>query len=496
MEKKQNRRQTTKSAIIALIAVTVSSAHAELVGHWTFDEDGIVNSSTVAATVGADGTFGSGGDADVHSVEGAWGNALSFDGDDYVDLSANVATLSGVSTGSIALWFKKPTAFGVLLSASDSTVGSTEMRLFDWANGRITAAARVVGVDQYRELTGTTTTYGDNQWHHLVAVSSATGWKLFIDGYLDSTTSIAGTGFFSEVTGMNHINIGRNVDLEHPNGEWYYTGLLDELRIYDHALSTAEIQALSSGTPPADASVTIGNAGNADDTTGYGGVDYIYDIGVTEVTISEFLASGAGDGDENYWNDGTRTVGPNAPASKVSLYEAMKFCNYLTSGNITNGVYVFSSGIYQFTDRDSAIATYGTIYAIPTQDEWYKAAYYTGTSYSPYADGTSDANYPPTEGAGASGWNYNSVSTTMRDAALGTVEQNGTVNMMGNVFEWTEDAASVVARGGHKTASKWWLINTYSGDASRTPTFENEGYGFRFVKIVPESATMGLFKIF
>ena len=51
--------------------------------------------------------------------------------------------------------------------------------------------------------------------------------------------------------------------------------------------------------------ITIGHAGNAaDGTTGYGAVGYSYQISATEVTIAEFQASGAGNGNENYWNDG------------------------------------------------------------------------------------------------------------------------------------------------------------------------------------------------
>ncbi len=63
--------------------------------------------------------------------------------------------------------------------------------------------------------------------------------------------------------------------------------------------------------------VTIGNAGNAADTdTGYGAVGYTYQISATEVTIAEFTASGAGNGNENWWNDGTRTVGPQRSGLK------------------------------------------------------------------------------------------------------------------------------------------------------------------------------------
>jgi len=197
--------------------------------------------------------------------------------------------------------------------------------------------------------------------------------------------------------------------------------------------------------------VTIGDAGNVADGSGYGGVSYLYNISDREVTIAEFQASGAGNGNENYWNDGTRTVGPDAPASYVSLYEAMKYCNYLTSGTVGSGYYSSSDGgaTYQANamSHDAYAAANGTTYFVPTEDEWYKAAYYTGSGYSLYANGTGTV---PIEGGGATGWNYNNVNSApsyTRDVALGTTEQNGTVNMMGNVWEWMEDDAGVV-RGG------------------------------------------------
>jgi len=238
--------------------------------------------------------------------------------------------------------------------------------------------------------------------------------------------------------------------------------------------------------------VTIGNAGNAADTTGYGAVSYEYKISDTEVTIAEMAAAtGAGDGDENYWNDGTRNVGTAAPASYVSLYEAMKYCNWMTSGDINLGAYVFSGGNYQSTDRASAITTYGTVYALPTEDEWYKAAYYKpdNSGYSLYANGTdtapgveTDSNYGGTGGAYPGTW----------VVGTGTMEQNGTYDMMGNVWEWMEDSAGVI-RGG-----SYYYPGTFLRSSSRygsDPSIENNLAGFRPVEVVPEPATMGLLAI-
>jgi len=206
---------------------------------------------------------------------------------------------------------------------------------------------------------------------------------------------------------------------------------------------------LASGAAQA-AYVEIGHAGNAADTSGYGAVGYTYKISDHEVTITEFRqAIGAGSGNEGYWNEGSRTVGSGAPAVNITLHEAMKYCNWLTSGNVNEGAYVFSGGTYRSTDRASALSTYGKIYVLPTEDEWYKAAYFKadGRGYSLYANGT---NAIPPAGGGSTGWNCDNVNTFpdyTRDAAQGTTEQNGTVNMMGNVLEWVENSEGVF-RGG------------------------------------------------
>ncbi len=84
--------------------------------------------------------------------------------------------------------------------------------------------------------------------------------------------------------------------------------------------------------------VIIGDPGNIADVNGYGAVDYSYKISRNEITITQFQeAVGAGSGDEDYWNDGVRTAGVNAPSVNMTLNEAKKYCNYLTSGTVNNG---------------------------------------------------------------------------------------------------------------------------------------------------------------
>lgn len=227
--------------------------------------------------------------------------------------------------------------------------------------------------------------------------------------------------------------------------------------------------------------VTIGNPGNAaDPSTGYGAVGYTYRISVTEVTIEEFMVFGTGSGNEYYW----QKEGTSAPAVNVSLYEAMKYCNYLTSGSVNNGAYVFSGGIYQSTDRALAITTYGTAYALPTLDEWYKAAYFKpdASGYSLYANGTdiapsdTEANYDP----------FGTMEKVAWAVGSGAVEQNGTFDMMGNVFEWVESPQGFFSGGSFED----FLLFPDPGNTDPSVEFYSGGFRVVEVNVVPEPASV------
>jgi hypothetical protein len=208
--------------------------------------------------------------------------------------------------------------------------------------------------------------------------------------------------------------------------------------------------------------VTIGNAGNTGeqsrlvgygDTTYYGGVDYEYRIGKYEVTNAQWnaftAAADAPTGNPSYaYDDSAYWTGAQQPTNNVSWYEGLQFCNYLTSGDKSKGVYQFSGnnanpGSFLGINRTAAQATYGTTYFLPTEDEWYKAAYFkpNGSGYSTYANGINTA---PVAGVET---NYDSAIGQPWNVGTGMQEQNGTFDMMGNVWEWNETLIDGSARG-------------------------------------------------
>ncbi len=255
--------------------------------------------------------------------------------------------------------------------------------------------------------------------------------------------------------------------------------------------------------------VTIGNPGNPGDTRtdypwanpyGCGAVDYEYRIGKYEITNAQWdafvSAAGAPTGNPSYAYDQTAYwTGTHVPTNAVSWYEATQFCNYLTSGDKSQGAYRFSGdnsnpGDFLGIDRDVAVLDYEIAYVIPTEDEWYKAAYYTGSGYSTYANGTDVA---PIAGDYT---NYDAVIGQPWDVGTGTMEQNGTYDMMGNVWEWNETLVEYGrgVRGGsyddtYDGYGGWSLrcSNRHNGDP--VPLYELGDIGFR-VASVPEPATL------
>jgi formylglycine-generating enzyme required for sulfatase activity len=207
--------------------------------------------------------------------------------------------------------------------------------------------------------------------------------------------------------------------------------------------------------------VTIGNAGNAADTTGSpssaGAVGYEYGLGkfeVSEEMIEKFNASQS----LQIIKD---TRGTAKPATSVSWNEAARFVNWLNTSTGNQAAYKFTtSGV----NDNIALWTSGEAgydvnnqyrnslakYFLPSYNEWYKAAYYnpTNSTYYDYANGSDTA---PT--AVASG---TTAGTAVYGGQLGPADVNlagglspyGVMGLGGNVYEWEESSGDLANSSG------------------------------------------------
>lgn len=294
----------------------------------------------------------------------------------------------------------------------------------------------------------------------------------------------------------------------------------NSLTLSVHALAAASLASPVSAAVAIDW-VTVGNVGNTADTTGYGSVDYEYQIGKYEVTYAqyaEFLNAKAATDTYSLYNINmldmirsgntgsyTYTVGEdsgNRPIGFVSWFSAARFANWLTngqgSGDTETGSYTLNGAMNGIVTANS-----GARIHLPTENEWYKAAYYNGatSTYSLYPNGqntitTADANYggdfPFATGPGMP----TDVGTWGVPSYYGTYDQGG------NVSEWNDAiiGSSRGVRGG-----SWYEIEennpilendgsyvsalASSVRGSNTPATEGYFVGFR-VASVPEPSAM------
>jgi hypothetical protein len=248
--------------------------------------------------------------------------------------------------------------------------------------------------------------------------------------------------------------------------------------------------------------VGIGNTSNAADTTGYGAVPYEYRMGTFEISqdaITKATASGMANVTAGAWAG-------NRPAANMTWYEAAAFVNWLNTSTGNGAAYNLTfSGSWSMTlwSSEQAWTAGGTnlyrnkdaFYFLPSENEWYKAAYYNpgGSNYFLYPTGSDTAPTAVASGTNAGTAVYDGVASfpAIVDSA-GGLSPYGTMGQGGNVWEWNESAfdgsnslssEDRAFRGGFWDNSEFFLRSSLRFGVD--PALEGFFVGFR-VASVPE----------
>ncbi|MCY2929617.1 MAG: SUMF1/EgtB/PvdO family nonheme iron enzyme [Planctomycetota bacterium] len=295
--------------------------------------------------------------------------------------------------------------------------------------------------------------------------------------------------------------------------------------------------------------VTVGNPGNPLDTrfaspaypyygngTGFGAVPYEYRIGKFEVTTAQycvFLNAVARTDTYGAYSPGmaewchilrSGNVGSysysvdrewaNRPVTEESYWDACRFANWLENGSPT-GLQTAATTEGGSYSLNGCTSYYGAVmprnpgahWAVASEDEWYKAAYYnpaTGTYWTyptqsnslPISQLPPGGMEPPGSANHLSGGTGSYADPIHYLTEVGAYSQSpssyGTFDQAGNASEWTENIpfqAVRTLRGGSFNSTTdvsagnriWWWpgANDY------------EEVGFRLV-FVPEPATLAL----
>ena len=239
--------------------------------------------------------------------------------------------------------------------------------------------------------------------------------------------------------------------------------------------------------------VPVGNAGNSADTTGFGAVSYTFRIGKYHISIAQYTAflnatskidpNGTYDTrmatdlniagisrsitDNGYvytvMNNGGDSS--NKPIAYVNWFNAARFANWMSNGQpvgpqssttTENGTYDLTkvaNGIAVAKNTCNPNTNKTVVYWIPTENEWYKAAY-----YSPNYNNTGSAGY----------YLYATQSNTAPGNLIGNTANQ--INVINNTLFSVTQLATLVATQNYLTD-----VGAFSNSPSFYGTFDQIG---------------------
>ncbi len=167
-------------------------------------------------------------------TEGYDGGALQFDGtDDYVDTGIT----TNLSKYTACCWVKSPAS-----PAATAATGPLHREGNYQINWNHTDASYQGAAAMNAGDTWVAASFGSlqsNTWYHLCATYDGTSLKAYNNGVLITTTPAAAPSAES-----NSLKLGR-----HAAAAQYFNGIVDDARVYDHALSIDDIRNAMRGDP-------------------------------------------------------------------------------------------------------------------------------------------------------------------------------------------------------------------------------------------------------
>jgi len=244
------------------------ATEAALVAHWDFEEG--AGTTTADQVAGNDGTLMNGATwvtTGLAPVPGGTSAAIAFEGGNDLVLTT-FAGIGGAGDRTVSAWVLTSSGEDQgIVAWGDHTANGQKyhVRVNDAGPPHLPGGLRTEVQGGNRT---TDSVVSDGQWHHIASVFSGSNNDdvlHYIDGVLQGVsgsssqavnTDISGVGSSVPVWLGNRSQGGANIRA--------LNGLLDEVRIYDHALTPAEIAALASvgGTPPLPNPTVLWNAGD------------------------------------------------------------------------------------------------------------------------------------------------------------------------------------------------------------------------------------------
>ncbi|MEA1864589.1 MAG: LamG-like jellyroll fold domain-containing protein [Euryarchaeota archaeon] len=213
-------------------SVQAEEADDGLVAEWHFDE----GSGSVLAD-----SSGNGNDGVIHSatwVEGKYGTALSFDGvDDKVKLPYSV--INGLTDVTSEFWIKTTDDCAGILTGANSVRDNEYLIYWNYATETHPHIKQHIK-DEIHIIPINIIT--DDNWHHITVVREISKVSVYVDGTFKGLWTNAPTGILA----IDPSGLWIGGEQDSVGGGWdanqQFNGVIDEVRIYNRALTADEIK--------------------------------------------------------------------------------------------------------------------------------------------------------------------------------------------------------------------------------------------------------------
>jgi len=225
---------TANTKIWVKVPSIPASSFQAPVSYWKMDE---ISGSTVADSVGTNTGTATG----TTIGAGKSGNARSFNGvSEYISISdSNVLGLTNAAT--LSAWIKRTSSgtSDTIISKYDSSISSTSF-FFDISSSNNPQCRFASDLNNFIQKTATVS-ITDTNWHLITCTLNSGAMRLYVDG-VESSIADQNAGSFTNIqTNSKAVEIGRLTDQSGSTGPYMFGGTIDEVSIYNTALTPIQI---------------------------------------------------------------------------------------------------------------------------------------------------------------------------------------------------------------------------------------------------------------
>lgn len=218
----------------------------KLVAWWKFENNTDDSAGANTGVIGGGPTY----------VSGKFGQAISLDGNDYVDCGNPDSLNFGTGDWTISAWIKTTQSGRELTGDRRGTVfanggdGEGGIRYALVVNeGYLGTIVLTTDNDRQKVQAMSKTIVNDDKWHHVIGMRNAGQLRVYVDGVLDETHYLP---YDYDLSGVSQHNayIGVITDNRNDSLYKYFVGSIDEVCVFACALDGKSVSALYSGRDP------------------------------------------------------------------------------------------------------------------------------------------------------------------------------------------------------------------------------------------------------